>query len=304
MKHLDRIIAFVGVVQRNGFAAAAREMKISTAAVSKQVTALEDSLGVQLLMRTTRRLSLTEAGKVYFEYCEKILEEFREAEASVSQFRKEPRGRLHILCGPQFAERYLLPHLREFVEEHDKITLDIELAQRIPDFISENIDLVLGLALQGPPNCIQRRIATTYNVLLASPDYLKENGTPKKPEELIDHRYIAHSMRVQENLLRFGGGKEIHLSPVMSLNDIRSMVTLAKNGAGIIRVHHYVGEEAVKAGELVEILPEYRLTDIPIYLYYPERRHLPARIRRFIDFVIEKVEGKPPSKLPDAKEKK
>lgn len=289
MKHFDRIVAFITVVQRNGFAAAARKIGISTAAVSKQITALEDALGVQLLMRTTRRLSLTEAGKVYYDYCVRILEELREADASVSQFRKEPIGRLHVLCGPQFAQRFLLPHIRPFIDAHPRVTLDIDLEERAPDVIGENFDVVMGLDTAGPPNCIQRRIGTTRHILLAAPSYLEKFGHPTKTDELINHRFISHGMRVQDNILRFENNKEVHLAPIMRLNDIRAMLMIAKEGGGIVRVHDYTGKEMIEKGDLVEILKDHKQEKVPLYLYYPERRMLPARIRRFIDFVLETI---------------
>lgn len=290
MKHFDRIFAFITVVQRNGFAAAARSVGVSTAAISKQITSLEEALGVQLLLRTTRRLSLTEAGKVYYDYCVRILEELREADASVSQFRKEPIGRLHILAGPQFAERFLLPHIGKFLEANPRVTLDIELEQRAPDVIGENFDIVMGLTTSGPPNCVQRKLSVTRNVFLASPQYIENFGTPKKPEDLMNHKFISHGMRVQENILRFEDRKEIHLAPIMRLNDIRAMLTVAEKGVGIIRVHDYTAKKLLDEGKLVRILQGYATEQEPLFLYYPQQKILPARIHQFIDFVVHTVE--------------
>lgn len=289
MSKLEQIFAFLDVIQEHGFAAAARKHGISTAAISRQVGRLEKDLGVQLLIRTTRQVSLTEAGTQYYKHCQAIVAELAEAESSIANSLKEATGTLHVTSTRYFAETHLLPSLSEFLKLNPKLTLKLELAERFPDLVEENIDVFFGCALEGPPDLVRKQVSTTRYVLCASPSYLKKYGTPKTPADLIKHRYITHSMRQPANVISFKNGKEIYVEPVIWLNDTRAMRTCALQDLGIIKLHHYSVDDVLQEGRLVEILKEFQEPKQPVYLYYKQSRYLQPKIRRFIDFYTSKL---------------
>jgi len=301
MSKLDHILTFIAVIEGNSFAQAGRQLGISTAAVSKQITNLEKNLGVELLRRTTRRLELSDVGRMYFDHCKKFIAEMEEAERLVSTCRAEPSGKLNVVSGVHFASHYIIPHLNEFVEIYPLLQLNLEIAERIPDILHEKIDLVVGYSISGPASSTQRRVATTTYVICGSPAYFKEHGMPEKPLDLIEHHYLTHSQRKDDDVLTFKDGSQVHLKPLLKINDTSALVKCALNGLGIIKVHHYMVAEYLKAGTLLEILPGCKESEIPLYIYYQESRHLQPKIRHFIDFLLAKmnlIQAKKPGSVP------
>lgn len=288
MSKLGQIATFIKVAENSSFALTARSLKLSTAAVSKQISQLEDNLGVQLLYRSTRRVELTEIGKIYFAHCKRIINEVDEADALISQTHQEPFGELRVTAGRHFAERYIVPHLAEFMEHFRKIRISLELTERVPDLEKEGIDILIGMSIPGPADSIQRVIEKTRYVLCASPDYLKKYGTPKRPQDLIGHQYITHSMRRPDDVILFKNDS-IHVEPLLRLNDTKAMLQCALEGVGIIKLHEYVVREAIEQKKLVEILSSFAENELSIYLCYQARRYLQPKIRRFIDFVLGKM---------------
>lgn len=286
---LERIQTFITVIESHGFSAAAKRLKISTPAVSKQISELESELGTLLIERTTRRLSLTESGETYYDQCKRLMDEVRETEAIASNLNLEPSGILRIFVARYFGEKFIIPHLQEFMTLYPKLKLEIELGERVPDPSQESIDLILGISMAGPDLWIQKKIAETRYAFCASPKYLKVNGIPKKPSDLTQHQYIHHKMRRPENLIEFDNGEKIKVTPRLTLNDTRTMLECALNSMGIVQLHHYVVDPAIQTGELIEVLERFVKPKIPIFLYYPPRRYLQSKIRRFIDFYSKKI---------------
>lgn len=287
MSKFDRIASFIAVVEEHGFAAAARKYGVSTAAISRQVARLEADLKTELLIRTTRQLSLTEIGAQYYQQCKKALLELNEAEIAIASSQNEAAGILNVTSSRYFAMRYLLPYLPEFMDLNPKLQVKIELAERFPNLAKEGIDLLFGVSMEGPSELVRKRVSTTRYVLCASPDYLSKNGTPQTPSELGKHRYITHSMREPDNLVTFKNGNDIYVEPVLWLNDSRAMCECAILGMGIIKLHEYIVAEALQDGGLVEILSEFQESELSVYLYYQASRYLQPKIRRFIDFFTE-----------------
>lgn len=284
MSKFDRIAAFIAVVEENSFAAAARKNGVSTAAISRQITRLEADLKTQLLIRTTRQLRLTESGLQYYQCCKKTLGELVDAERAISTSQQEATGLLHITSNRYFATKYLIPHLSDFMASNPKLQIKIELAERFPNLAAENIDLVFGVSLEGPPELVRKRVAMTRYVLCASKDYLSRYGTPKVPADLSKHRYITHTMRKPDNVVTFKGNQAIYIEPVLWLNDSRAICECAMLGIGIIKLHEYIVADLLRDGHLIEILTEFQEPEIPVYLYYQQSKYLQAKIRRFIDF--------------------
>ncbi|MBV8803357.1 MAG: LysR family transcriptional regulator [Gammaproteobacteria bacterium] len=288
MSKFEQIEAFINVVQENSFAAAARKLNLSTAAISRQVSRLETSLGAQLLTRTTRQITLTEIGAEYYKHCQKALAEIREGDALILGAKAEPTGMLNITSNRHFANKFLIPKLGEFIKLYPKLILNIELAERFPDFTEENIDILFGVSLEGPSHLVRKRIAKTNYILAASPAYLKKKGIPKTPNELIHHDYITHSMR-PDTYIYFCGDKKISMQPILCLNDCQAMLECAVRDMGIILLHDYMVRDTIKKGLLIEILPEFKVPEKSVYLYYQPQRYLQPKIRYFIDYFTRKI---------------
>lgn len=288
MSKFEQIETFLNVVHENSFAGAARKQGISTAAISRQISRLEADLGVQLLERTTRKIGLTEIGSEYYKHCQRALAELNEGQALISGSQLEPSGILNITSNRHFANEYLIPYLSEFMTLYPKITLNLELAERFPDFSEENIDILFGVSLEGPPDLVRKRITSTRYVLCASPDYLKKFGTPTSPDELSEHRYITHAMRKPDNVIQFRNNKKIFLKPIIFLNDGQTMLECSIRGIGIVMLHDYVVRDAINKGLLIELLNEYQEPERPVYLYYQQQKYLQPKIRLFIDFFTQK----------------
>lgn len=289
MPDLSQMETFVLTSELSSLAAVARKLGVSPAAISKQLTRLEEELGLQLLVRTTRHIELTEVGVSYCLQCRRILEEVEAASALISQVKAVPYGILKVVSGRHFATSYIVPHMREFLTMYPKIELNLELAERVPDLNLEEIDVLIGMSISATGNAIQKRIATTTYSLCASPEYLQQYGIPEKPVDLKNHRYITHSMRKPDNELIFSGKEVITVTPYIRVNDAQTMLNFALNGLGIVMLHHYVVKEHLERGTLQRLLTPYSHAEIPIYVAYPQRRYIASKVRCFIDFIIGKM---------------
>lgn len=292
MPELSQLKTFVLTSELGSLAAVARKLEISPAAISKQLSRLEEELKVQLLVRSTRKVELTEVGVNYCLQCRRILEEVESASALISQVQALPFGILKIVSGRHFAEAHIIPYVKEYLKKYPKIELHLELAERIPDINVEPVDIVIGLSISATGEAIQREIGATSYVYCASPHYLKEFGVPKRPSDLKNHRYLTHSMRKPDDELVFSNHEVVHLIPYIRVNDVHTLLNFALGGLGIIKVHHYVVKEALERGELKELLSLYNNSKIPIYVAYAQRRYIPSKIRCFIDFILEKMNPK------------
>jgi len=289
MSKLERIATFIDVVEENGFSAAARKNGISTAAISKQITALEDELKTSLLNRTTRQISLTETGEVYYQQCKIVLNELKEAENAISKSKGKATGILHVFANRYFSISYLLPKLANFMHRHPHLRVKFQLAERFPDIEKEGIDILFGVSSEGSPDWVRKRVASTRYILCASPSYLKKHGTPIVPADLSKHQYITHSMRTPDNVIQFRDDISIHVSPYLWLNDSFAMRECAMRDMGIVNLHDYMVDSLIKEGKLIEVLREYQEPRINVYLYYQKSRYLQPKIRSFIDFYTRDI---------------
>ncbi len=289
MGRLEQMRAFMLVVETGRFHVAAKRLGISDAAISKLVKALEEELNVQLLHRTTRKLELTEAGQRYVNQCQRVFEELQIAENLASDLRSEPAGQLHVASGRHFADRYLIPFVKEWLALYPKIILNLQLMERIPDLETEGIDVLIGMSLSAGLEAIQKRIGSTRYVLCASPVYFEKYGKPTTVEQLAQHAYITHLMRHPNHLISFKNGQSIEVQPILFLNDARAMLECALDGIGIVKLHDYVVAEDLSAGRLVEIFSDLSEDKLPLYVAYRNQRFVPAKIRSFIDFATSNM---------------
>lgn len=284
MSKFERISTFISVVDEGGFAAAARKKGVSTAAISRQIAALESELDTQLLQRTTRHISLTDMGNEYYQQCKKTLSELQDAEMAILKSKNAATGTLHIMSNRYFVHSYLIPKLPEFMRLNPKLHISFQLAETFPNLEKDGIDILFGVSVEGAEELVRRRVATTRYVLCASPKYLKNYGTPKIPSDLTTHLYITHSMRKPDNTIPLKDGKNIHVNPILRLNDTYAMRECAIQGMGIVNLHNYIVADALHDGRLVEVLHKFQEPQKYVYLYYRKSRYLHPKIRRFIDF--------------------
>ena len=285
MNTLGLIQTFCKVVQCANFTAAAKSLNISPAAVSKQVSLLESELGVLLLHRTTRQVALTEIGEHYYREVEKVLLALDEATGVVAAAKEEPVGLLRVKSSRYFMEHCIVPRLTGYREAYPKVILDLQIAEHIPHLLEEDLDIVFGLSAQVASNSIQNKITSTHYVCCASPDYVSKYGQPQCPGDLASHRYITHTMRTPNDTWVFPSGETVYLKPVLYLNDAQTMLHCALKGLGIVILHHYQVAEAVAKGDLIELLINYRMPQIPIFMFYHPGRYMQPKVRTWIDYM-------------------
>jgi DNA-binding transcriptional LysR family regulator len=284
MSKFKQLEAFVSVIEQGGFAAAGKKLHLTSAAISKQIKALEETLGVELIQRTTRNFSLTEIGAHYFEEAKNILEQLNQADALILQTRQEPQGVLKVVSSYYFAEHYILPKLAEFLHRYPKIKLKLELAERLPDMVREDIDILFGVSVDAYPDFVRKTISHTRYAFCASKKYLKKYGTPEHPEDLKKHHYITHSMRDKPNFVSFRNHQDIYVQPYLWFNDSKAILEAALQGLGIMKLHYYFVEEALKNKKLIEIFKDYVEPKQAVYFYYRKSRYLDPKIRAFNEF--------------------
>lgn len=283
------LVSFVEVVNRTTMAEAARQLKITPAAISKHILSLEKHLGFPLLKRSTRRVGLTSEGILYFEEAKNILDAYKRAEAVLSHSKEEPSGLLKVLCGPQIGNLYVIPYLKDFLNKYPKIRLQVDFTQAVPDLEKENIDVVIGLTSGIPPHWIQRTLMQSRWMFCASPEYLADHGSPKKPSDLKKHKIITRILREPNNRIEFKTGESLLFEPYLYFNDTRAIRRAALNHLGIAQLHEYIISGDLKEKRLVEILQKHteQKKTIPIHISYFPSSHIHIKIRCFVDFMIE-----------------
>lgn len=288
MDRLQALTSFAKVVEMGSFARAAERLGVSTSAVSRQVAELEAHLDARLLNRTTRRLSLTEAGQSYYERCVQVLADLDEAEAELRSASVAPRGTLRITCGVSFGARYLAPLLAEFAAKHTGIRYDLDLSDRFVDIVDEGYDLAVRIGLAGAQSLVSRRIGTTRIVCCAAPEYLARRGLPAVPADLLTHDCLGYSYVADSDAWRFerDGVESVVRVPIRHhANNGRMLAALAVAGAGVVYGPDFILAPNIRSGQLVWLFPGLRGPVAPISAVYPSRRHLSAKVRTFVDFL-------------------
>jgi DNA-binding transcriptional LysR family regulator len=286
---LARIRAFVQVFDSGGFSSAARQHGRSKALLSKYVTDLEDYLGVRLMNRTTRKLSLTEAGEAYYREASALLQQLDDLDASISEQTAEPRGLLRVSVPRNFGESTLAPAIYEFLLQHPKMTLDLRLEDRYVDLIDEGIDVALRISTMQESSLIARKIADMHVVVGAAPALLKQHGTPQHPDDLRQMPCIVDvNLQGQSNWRFTQDGKTISVpvSGPVRTNSPLAARTAAAMGLGLVVLPSYLADPLVHSGELVPVLQDYLPTGQTLQAVYPHRRHLAGKVRALIDHLV------------------
>ena len=297
MKSLTDIAVFVQVVESGSFTAAAERLDISKSVVSKYVTRLEDYLGARLLNRTTRRLSLTEVGRVFYDRSRKGLADIEDAQLEVSRLQAEPRGTLRINVPMSFGILHVAPALPEFQRQYPDLTVDMNLDDRKVDVIEEGFDVSVRISELPDSSLVARRIAPCRHTVVASPSYLEQHGTPRSPEDLHDHNIITYRYQQFANKWHFQSKDtksiSVDVSGSLIMNNSLAIRESIREGIGITRTPTFVVGKDVQEGRLVKVLTGYETLEVEIFLVYPQRRHLAPKVRAFVDFMAERISETP-----------
>lgn len=295
MLDLQQITSFLAVVRSGSFVAAADATGFSKAAVSRHVAELEERLGVRLLHRTTRRLSLTDDGQRFHARAGELLAAMEELEAETVSSGGEATGLLRINAPVTFGNLHLAPLWPRFTAAHPKVSLDITLNDRLVDLVEEGYDLAIRIAKLTQSQLVSRPLATTRVVLCASPGYLAAHGTPTHPRELAEHRVLAYSYWADADAWRFSGpdgATEVRVHPRIHTNSGDTCRVAALEDQGIILQPDFLVGPDLERGTLIELMPQYRSIELGIYAVYATRKHLPMKTRHLVDFLVESFRRK------------
>jgi DNA-binding transcriptional LysR family regulator len=290
MDKFQEMRAFAAVVDAGSFVGATDALGVSKAAVSRYVNDLESRLGVRLLHRTTRKLSLTEEGDVFYVRCKTLLGDLDEAEAEITSRSGQASGWLKINAPVTFGVLHLAPLWGQFRERHPKVSLDVTLADRVVDLVEEGYDLAVRVARMADSSLITRKLSTTRAVLCASPKYLKRAGRPRHPSELAGHAVLAYSYWSGGDDWQFEGPEgavSVKIHPTIRTNSGDTCRAGALQHQGIVLQPTFLIGGDLASGALVELMPEYRLPELGIYAVYPSRKHVAPKVRLLIDFLVE-----------------
>lgn len=283
---------FVAVVDAGSFAAAAERLDMSRAMASKYVIALEDHLGTRLLNRTTRRLSVTESGSAYYERCVQILSDVVEAEQVAGRASTIPHGTLRISMPLAFGLHRLGPVVADYAGRYPEVRLDISLSDRKVDLIEEGFDLAVRIGVLPESGLIARKLGSDRSIVCASPAYLKQHGTPKTPQELSRHSCLSYTYSSNGGEWRMASARKEAVIPINGAikADNGDMLRLAAlSGAGLIFQPLFIVQEDLRTGRLVRVLPDYASDELGIYAVYASRKHLSAKVRTFVDFLVDRL---------------
>ncbi|NWN90949.1 LysR family transcriptional regulator [Marinobacter adhaerens] len=288
MDRIEAMRAFVAVVNEGTFTRAADRLDTSPQLVSKYVSQLEAHLGVRLLNRTTRRTHLTEAGTHYHQRAQQVLADIDDMENQLGNLQTQAQGLLRISAPVSFAIRHMAPLLSEFQKAHPAVGIDLQLNDRKVDILEEGFDIALRIGHLKNSSLIAKRLAPVRLVLCASPDYLKQHGTPQSPEELSHHRYLQYSymdIGPGHPLQKWLQTQRRKSDGSMISNNGDVLVESAIAGAGVALQPTFIAGDAIKDGKLQVILPEYEPQPMALYAVYAHRQLLASKVRGFIDFV-------------------
>lgn len=281
---------FRHVVEQGSFVAAAGRLQLSTAMVSKHVMQLEKRLGTRLLNRSSRHLSLTEAGSLYLDQCRDLLDTLDEVEASIGQATVNPRGTLRISAPAWFANPLFARVLCDYQQRYPDVRLDIDLSGRLVNLVEEGFDLALRVTLNPGPTLIARPLGTVTFLLVAAPAYLQQRGIPASAAALAEHAILSYALLPTPDTLSLQGPEgplTLRLRPALRCNTDNLLREAALAGAGLAFLPGWLIDEDVRQGRLHHVLPDITLPAGQLYAVYASRRHLSSKVRTFVDFMAE-----------------
>lgn len=298
---LNQLVIFAKVVETRSFTGAGRELGLPKSTVSRKVAQLEERLAVQLLERTTRKLSLTEVGAAFYERCARIATEIREAEQAVLERHRVPRGLLRITAPPEFGATLLSDLVSEFLVAHPEVDIEMELTERIVDMIDEGFDLSVCVGRLPDSGLISRRLGSLRRFLVATPAYLENAGEPGHPRELEEHALVVSGNPRRAVTMELAhsdeGSYRVQTRPRLVVNSMAMLHEAVVAGVGVGMLPAFKCGADLRAGRLCTILDDWTRSEAAIHALYPTARHLSAKVRTFLDFLTARLEH-PPGRVP------
>jgi LysR family transcriptional regulator for bpeEF and oprC len=291
MDQLSAMRVFVRVVETGNFTRAASTLNIPKTTVTNLVQGLEAHLRTTLLNRTTRRVMLTTDGALYYERAIQIISEIDELDGSLSTAQVQPSGRLRVEMAGVFADMVIIPSLCDFHERYPQIRLDLGVGDRLVDYIAENVDCALRVGTPRDQSLIARKVAELQMLTYAAPGYIQKFGMPVQPEDLLEDHYSVGYLQAQSGqvmALSLGNGeRDVEITPryIVSVNDSRTYLNAGVAGMGIIHLPAFMVREELEKGQLVRVLPEWTCEALPVYIVYPQTRHVTNKVRVFVDWL-------------------
>jgi DNA-binding transcriptional LysR family regulator len=293
--HLMRV--FVTVGEEGGFAAAARRLDVSPAAVTRAIVALEDELGVPLLLRTTRNVRMTDAGRQYFDDTRAILASIDEANEAVSGINAEPRGTLSVTGPVLFGRAFIMPCVIDYMRRFPQVEVNAQFVDRVVNLVDEGLDVAVRIGHLPDSSLRAVKVGQIRRVLCAAPAYLEARGTPTHPSDLLQHTVVSSSAVSPRVEWHFGRGDEalsVRMTPRLVVTSNDSALDAAMAGLGITRLLSYQVADHVERGELRLLLEDFEEQAWPVHIVHREGRHGSAKVRSFIDLAVERLRAHPP----------
>ncbi len=290
MDRIDAMQAFVAVADLEGFAPAARKLGLSPSGVTRLVAALEERLGVRLLQRTTRLVALTDVGARYLERARRILADVDEAEGSVQDERSRPSGRLVVSAPIGFGRLHVGPVMSEYLKRYPEVSCDLRLSDRMINLVEDGVDLAVRIGHLADSSLVARHVGEMRRIVVASSGYLKSHGEPMTPEAIGSHQTIQFGAATAPPDWRFvRDGREVRVAPTprFATNSADAAIQYAAQGGGLTRVLAYQAADAIERGRLKIVLAKFEPPALPIHIVYPTSRLLSAKVRTFIDLVVD-----------------
>ncbi len=295
--NLNLIPIFIEVVKNQSFSRAGIALGMTKSKVSKSVSALESELGVKLLHRTTRKLSLTEVGEDYFEQVAKTIHELEVAQNNAIELLKKPKGNLKILVPMSFGRLHLATLISKFVKKYPNITIEMELSDEKPDLLTKGFDLALRAGKLENSSMIGKKICELKSVICTSKSYLKNNSTPSSPKDLTSHNCLVFSLSSSSDKWTFSKGRKnetIYINGSIKANNSDSLRELALLGNGIVRLPTFIAGADIRKGKLIQLLDKYEMPSVDLHALFPHKDYLPLKVRTFVDFLSKEIDGDNP----------
>lgn len=295
MDQLSAMRVFVRVVETGNFSRAAATLSMPKTTVTNLIQGLEAHLRTTLLNRTTRRVMVTTDGALYYERASQLISEIDELDGSLSNSQTQPSGRLRVEMAGAFADLVVIPALCDFHARYPQINLDLGVGDRLVDYIAENVDCALRGGTPNDQSLIARKVSEMEFVTCAAPAYIQKLGMPQRPEDLTGDHYAVGYLMAQAGrinpmaFIREGESREITPRYIVSANDARTYLNAVLTGLGVAQIPTFMARDALADGRLVPVLTEWRSEPMPIYVVYPQTRHLSNKVRVFVDWLVKLV---------------
>jgi len=290
MDRIEAMQTFVTVADLQGFAPAARKLGLSPPAVTRLIAALEERLGTRLLQRTTRKVALTDAGARYLERARRILADIEEAELAAESERTRPTGRLVVSAPVGFGRLHVSPVMSAYLKRYPEVSGELRLEDRVVSLVEDGVDLAVRIGQLPDSSLVARQVGEMRRIVVASPAYLKAQGEPKTPEAIGAHQIIqfgGSALTGEWRFARDGEELRINVAPRFTSNVADAAIQYAEAGGGLTRVLAYQAADAIRRGRLKVVLERFELPALPVQVVYPTSRLLSAKVRAFIDLVVE-----------------